>query len=90
MFFVAENKSAATGKGHAIRAAYVALKETFLKIKRYRNVYRFLIAYWLYIGGLFSVIFMAVNFGQRLGFSDTDLVTAIMITNYVGFPATIA
>ena len=84
-----ENKSAATEKGHAIRAAYVALKETFLKIKRYRNVYRFLIAYWLYIGGLFSVIFMAVNFGQRLGFSDTDLVTAIMITNYVGFPATI-
>jgi UMF1 family MFS transporter len=32
---------------------------------------------------------MAVNFGQRLGFSDTDLVTALMITNFVGFPATL-
>ena len=90
MLVVQENKTAATGKGHAIRAAYGALKATFLKIRGYRNVYLFLIAYWLYIGGLFSVIFMAVNFGQRLGFSDTDLVTAIMITNYVGFPATLA
>jgi UMF1 family MFS transporter len=32
---------------------------------------------------------MAVNFGQRLGFADQDLVTALMITNYVGFPATL-
>jgi UMF1 family MFS transporter len=32
---------------------------------------------------------MAVNFGQRLGFEDKDLVTALMITNYVGFPATL-
>ena len=90
MLVIQENKSAASGRGHAIRAAYGALKDTFLKIRGYRNVYLFLLAYWLYIGGLFAVIFMAVNFGQRLGFSDTDLVTAIMITNYVGFPATLA
>jgi UMF1 family MFS transporter len=50
----------------------------------------FLIAYWLYIDGVFTVIFMAVNFGQRLGFSSTDLVTALLITNFVGFPATLA
>ena len=90
MLFVREEQSRASAKGHAIRAAYLALKQTFLKIRGYRNVYRFLVAYWLYIGGLFAVIFMAVNFGQRLGFSDTDLITAIMITNYVGFPATLA
>lgn len=89
MFVVRENRTAAVAKGHTIRAAYLALKQTFLKIRSFRNVYLFLIAYWLYIGGLFSVIFMAVNFGQRLGFSDTDLVTALMITNFVGFPATL-
>ena len=72
-----------------VRAAYRALRETFLKVHSYRNIYRFLVAYWLYIGGLFTVIFMAVNFGQRLGFEDKDLVTALMITNYVGFPATL-
>jgi UMF1 family MFS transporter len=50
----------------------------------------FLIAYWLYIDGVFTVIFMAVNYGQRLGFSSTDLVTALLVTNFVGFPATLA
>jgi len=89
MLVIQENKSATVEKGQAIRAAYRALRETFHRIRSYRNVYLFLIAYWFYIGGLFSVIFMAVNFGQRLGFTDTDLVTALMITNYVGFPATL-
>ena len=33
---------------------------------------------------------MAVNYGQRLGFRDQDLVLALMITNFAGFPATFA
>ena len=73
-----------------MRGAYRALQETFLKIRGYRNVFLFLAAYWFFIGGLFTVIFMAVNFGQRLGFSAQDLVTALLITNFVGFPATLA
>jgi len=88
MLFVREKKSA-VAKGDTVRAAYLALRETFGRIRKYRNIFLFLVSYWLYIGGLFTVIFMAVNFGQRLGFSDQDLVTALMITNYVGFPATI-
>jgi len=31
---------------------------------------------------------MAVNYGQRLGFDDKDLVMALLITNFIGFPAT--
>jgi UMF1 family MFS transporter len=89
MLFVRESKFAVAAGRETIRAAYGRLRETFLKIRNYRNIFIFLIAYWLYIGGLFTVIFMAVNFGQRLGFSDQDLVTALMITNYVGFPATL-
>lgn len=89
MFFVQEDKSAAAGSGSSVRAAYRALKETFLKIQRYRNAFLFLVAYWFYIGGVFTVIFMAVNFGQRLGFGSQDLVTALLITNFVGFPATL-
>ncbi len=72
-----------------VRAAYRALVDTFRRVRTYRNVFVFLIAYWLYIGGVFTVIFMAANFGQRLGFSSTDLVTALMVTNFVGFPATL-
>lgn len=90
MLIVREGRAAVTLTDHSIRAAYRALSRTFHEIRQYRNVYLFLLAYWFYIDGVFTVITMAVNFGQRLGFSDTDLVTAILITNFVGFPATLA
>ena len=90
MLVVREGKASTAGTGGTVRAAYHALAETFRQIRQYRNVFVFLIAYWLYIGGLFAVIFMAVNYGQRLGFSETDLVLALLITNFVGFPATLA
>jgi UMF1 family MFS transporter len=35
------------------------------------------------------MIVMAANYGQRLGFSDQDLVAALLITNFAGFPATL-
>lgn len=90
MLIVREGKSSAIAVGGTVRAAYGALMDTVREISKYRNVLLFLIAYWLYIDGVFTVIFMAVNFGQRLGFSSADLVTALLITNFVGFPATLA
>ena len=89
IFFVPERHSSIEVTEHAIRAAYAELKSTVQKISQYRNVVIFLSAYWLYIGGVFTVIFMAVNYGQRLGFEDSDLVMALLIANFVGFPATL-
>ena len=71
-------------------STYQALLQTFREIRKYREVVLFLSGYTLYIAGVFTVIFMAVNFGQRLGFEQTDLVKALLITNFVGFPATLA
>ncbi len=87
--FVPESKRGAVTAGGAVRAAYKELKDTFARIRRYRNISMFLFGYWFYIGGVFTVIFMAANFGQRLGFDQQDLVKALMITNFVGFPATL-
>lgn len=89
LFFVPERRSAIKVTRGAIRAAYAELRATMLEVRKYRNVVIFLSAYWLYIGGVFTVIFMAVNFGQRLGFDDQDLVMALLITNFIGFPATL-
>ena len=72
LYFVQERHSAIEVKGSAIRAAYAELRRTVREIGKYRNVAIFLSAYWLYIGGVFTVIFMAVNYGQRLGFADED------------------
>lgn len=90
IFFVPEKRRVVNVGTGALKAAYVELRGTLRKISQYRNVVTFLCAYWLYLGGVFTVIFMAVNYGQRLGFSDEDLVLALLISNFVGFPATIA
>ena len=88
VFFVPEHHSPIEVSSGTIRAAYVELRATMQKVGQYRNIVIFLSAYWLYLGGVFTVIFMAVNYGQRLGFADKDLVMALLITNFIGFPAT--
>lgn len=86
---VPEHKSELLVTSGVIRAAYTELLSTVREISKYRNAVIFLIAYWLYIGGVFTVITMAVNYGQRLGFGQQDLVMALLVTNIVGFPATL-
>ncbi|MDH3719088.1 MAG: MFS transporter [Planctomycetota bacterium] len=89
VFFVPEIKRGlAVGRG-VVRAAYAELRATLAKISQYRNIVFFLIAYLLYMGGVFTVISMAANYGQRLGFGAQDLVVAFLITNFAGFPATL-
>ena len=66
------------------------LKTTFHKIKKLRMVLLFLAAYWLYIDGVDTIVRMAVDYGMSLGFNSSDLITALLITQFVGFPAAIA
>lgn len=89
MFVVREHKQKGELHKNSLRAAYQQLVATIHEIRKYRNIVLFLLAYWLYIDGVLTVIFMAVNFGQRLGFGSQDLVTALMITNFIGFPSTL-
>ena len=88
LYFVPERHSPLEVSSGSVRAAYAELKRTARKVGQYRNIVIFLCAYWLYVGGVFTVIFMAVNYGTRLGFADEDLVLALLITNFIGFPAT--
>ncbi|MCK7513247.1 MAG: MFS transporter [Desulfobacterales bacterium] len=47
----------------------------------------FLLAYWCYIDGVDTIIRMAVDYGLSLGFASTDLIAALLIVQFVGFPA---
>ena len=49
----------------------------------------FLAAYWFYIDGVDTIIRMAVDYGMSIGFESTDLIIALLITQFVGFPAAI-
>jgi UMF1 family MFS transporter len=88
-FFVREERRASPPLGVAIRGGYRQLIETFREVRRYRNLGTFLLAYWLYIDGVHTLILMATDFGGRLGFGREDLVLALLITNFVGVPATL-
>lgn len=89
-FFVHEERHASPPFSEAVRDGYRTLMETFRNIREYKNLATFLLAYWLYIDGVHTLILMATDFGARLNFSSQDLVMALLITNIVGFPATIA
>lgn len=60
---------------------------TFKKIRHLRTVLLFLVAYWLYIDGVDTIIRMAVDYGMSIGFSSNDLIVALLITQFVGFPS---
>jgi UMF1 family MFS transporter len=50
-------------------------------------VFLFLMAYWFYIDGVDTIIRMAVDYGLSLGFESNDLIVALLIVQFVGFPA---
>lgn len=62
----------------------------FKSVLANRQTRLFLFAYWVYIDGVDTIIRMAVDYGMALGFESGDLIFALLITQFVGFPAAIA
>ncbi len=66
---------------------FAQLKHTFGRMRHMKTVMLFLCAYWLYIDGVDTIIRMAVDYGMSLGFAVNDLLLALLLTQFVGFPA---
>ena len=74
----------------AIRASFQRLGHTLRDIRRYRELFKFLIAFWLYNDGIGTIIIMAVIFGTEIGLKQADLIGAILMVQFVGIPFSIA
>ena len=70
----------------ASRLGFRQLLDTFREIKQYKMVVMFLFAYWLYIDGVDTIISMAVDYGKSLGVQNSDLITALLMVQFVAFP----
>ena len=73
-----------------VREGFVRVWHTLHEVRRLHNVWLFLIAYWLYIDGVDTIVRMAVDYGLSLGFDHKSLLMALLITQFTGFPAAIA
>lgn len=73
----------------AVRAGFRQLHNTLREIRKLRVILVFLVGYWLYIDGVDTIVRMAVDYGMSLGFASTSLIVALLITQFVGFPAAI-
>ena len=66
-----------------------SLRDTFNDIFNDKVIFYFLIAYWVYIDGVDTIIRMAVNYGLTLGFTPDHLLIALLVTQFVAFPGTL-
>jgi UMF1 family MFS transporter len=86
---VHERQSGTASTQAALGRALTQLRGTFARVRSMPEVWRFLLAYWLYIDAVDTVIRMAVDYGLSLGLPSQSLITALLITQFVGFPAAI-
>jgi UMF1 family MFS transporter len=80
-------QAGAAASGGSLAAGWRELLHTLGAARRNRALWLFLIAYWLYIDGVNTVIKMAVDFGMAIGLPAAGLLGALLLTQFVAFPA---
>ena len=91
MLLVEEPDGSASGWSvNVLQAGFKRVWTTLQEVRQLRNIWLFLVAYWLYIDGVDTIVRMAVDYGLSLGFDQNSLITALLITQFTGFPAALA
>jgi MFS transporter, UMF1 family len=66
--------------------AFARLRATFRELRRYREAFKFLVAFWLYNDGIGTIVKMAAVFGAEIGLDRGKLIAAILLVQFLGFP----
>lgn len=77
-------------KKNAVKDSFARLGNTFKNVKQNKKVFVFLLAFFFYIDGVYTIIDMATAYGQALGLDSTGLLMALLVTQIVAFPCSIA
>ena len=89
MLWVPEEKTAGASRegGNFIADGFRQIIGTFKKVRHLKTIFLFLLAYWFYIDGVDTIIRMAVDYGMSIGFASNDLIIALLVVQFVGFPS---
>lgn len=72
-----------------LRQSFCRLGGTLKDIRKDKKIFLFLLAYFFYIDGVYTIIEMATAYGQSLGLDSTGLLLALLVTQIVAFPSSI-
>ena len=72
---------------HVVRDSFKRLGRTFVELTKEKHIFVFLLAFFFYIDGVYTVIDMATAYGQALGLDSTGLLLALLVTQIVAFPS---
>lgn len=84
-----EQKSFKPRRPHAIRNAIMGIGSTLRAIWADKSLRYFILAYFFYIDGVHTVIKMSTSYGSNLGIEGTQLVLALLVTQFVAWPSSI-
>ena len=74
----------------AVHGTFAELGYTFREISRNKPLWMFMVAFFFYIDAVNTVISMSTSYGTQLGIDSTQLVLALLVTQFVAFPCAIA
>ena len=72
--------------GGAIADTFVRIGHTLRDIRRYKELFKMLIAFWFYMEGIGAIILLATAFGAALGLDTAILIGTLLMTQFVAFP----
>lgn len=73
-------------KEHMMADCLIRLKRTFCSVRKEKKIFLFLLAFFFYIDGVYTIIDMATAYGSALGLDSTGLLLAFLVTQFVAFP----
>ncbi len=77
-------------EAHLFRHTLKGLAGTCKKIARDKRLLMYMLAFFFYIDGVHTIITMSTSYGTDLGIDSTQLVLALLVTQFVAFPSAIA
>lgn len=74
----------------AIRVAFTRLGETIRELRGYKQAFLAMLAFTIYNDGIQTIIKMASVYGTEIGIGQSDLITAILLVQFIGIPCAFA